>query len=94
MKAFKKLLASDKCKHFGACMAVAAAASAAESAAGANPFHAASTGLMAGMAIGVGKEYGDHCSPGNRWDWADIAADAAGSLCGSLLGSLPAMFNR
>ena len=40
-------------------------------------------GFLGGLAAGVGKEYGDECAEGNRWDWKDIAADALGSLVGS-----------
>lgn len=44
--------------------------------------------MTAGLAIGVGKEYGDKCAVGNRWDWLDIMADAIGSLMGSTAGAL------
>ena len=76
-------MGSDKIKHFGACMAVSATAAAIEGGGGATPLQAAAAGFMAGMAIGVGKEYGDSCAPGNRWSWGDIAADAAGAAAGA-----------
>lgn len=38
-----------------------------------------------GIAIGVGKEYGDSKAKGNKWDWKDIIADAIGALLGSLI---------
>lgn len=78
---------SDKIKHVAACLAVSATASAIESAAGANYWQSFIAGMTAGMAIGVGKEYGDKCAPGNRWDWLDIVADGIGSLLGSSVGS-------
>ena len=37
-----------------------------------------------GVAIGVGKEYGDSQAKGNKWDWMDIVADVAGALIGAL----------
>lgn len=73
----------DKIKHFAACFAVALTASATEAAIGATALHSAAAGFMAGIAIGVGKEYGDRCAPGNRWDWADLAADTLGSVFGA-----------
>ena len=41
------------------------------------------SGLLGGLAAGVGKEYGDECCENNKWDWQDIAADCIGSLVGS-----------
>lgn len=81
----------DKIKHFAACFAVALAASATEAAMGAPVLHSAAAGSMASMAIGVGKEYGDRCAPGNRWDWADIAADTLGSVFGAAAGASVAL---
>lgn len=40
-------------------------------------------GFLGGLAAGVGKEYGDECAEGNKWDWQDIAADCIGSLVGA-----------
>lgn len=74
--------------HFGACAAVAFSASSIEAGCGASYGQSFVAGLIAGGAIGVGKEYGDKCAPGNRWDWADIAADVAGSVVGAAMGSL------
>ncbi len=86
-------IAKDKIKHFAACAIVAFTASATESACGAKYHHAWIAGVIAGMAIGVGKEYGDKCSPNNHWDWADIGADALGSIVGATLGSLFSLAN-
>lgn len=79
---------SDKIKHFAACAIISFATSAFESALGARYLNSWLAGYIAGMAIGVGKEYGDKCAVGNRWDWADIGADALGSVVGASLGSL------
>ena len=38
-------------------------------------------GLFA-LGLGLGKEYGDSKSPGNKWDWWDIVADLIGIACG------------
>ena len=46
-------------------------------------FGVALAGFCGGLAAGVGKEYGDECAEGNRWDWQDIAADCIGSLVGA-----------
>lgn len=81
-------IAEDKIKHFGACAFVAFIASTIEALCGAQWYNALFAGFVAGMAIGVGKEYGDKCAIGNIWDWADIGADASGSIAGAILGSL------
>ena len=39
-------------------------------------------GACFAAGLGIGKEYGDMNSPGNKWDWQDIVADVAGILCG------------
>jgi len=38
------------------------------------------------MGTGVGKEYGDAKSPGNKWDWKDILADLVGAAVGIVIG--------
>lgn len=43
---------------------------------------------IASICLGVGKEYGDHASPNNHWDWYDLLADVLGALFGSLIGCL------
>lgn len=81
-------IANDKIKHLLACASVSFTASSMESACGAEYHNAWLAGFLAGMAIGVGKEYGDQCAPGNKWNWLDIGADALGSAIGATLGSL------
>jgi uncharacterized protein YfiM (DUF2279 family) len=41
---------------------------------------------MSSIALGVGKEYGDHCNPYSNWDWYDLLADTIGALVGSAIG--------
>lgn len=84
---------TDKIKHFFACLAVALMASFIEAVCGASYLLSVVAGVIAGTAIGIGKEYGDKCVPGNKWDWFDIAADAAGAIIGAALGSLFSLIN-
>lgn len=78
----------DKIKHFCACAILAFSVSAIESCLGAQYHNAWLAGFIAGIAIGVGKEYGDKCAEGNEWDWLDIVADSIGSIIGASLGSV------
>jgi len=45
----------------------------------------AMAGFISGVAVGVGKEYGDMVNPNSRWDWHDITADLVGSLIGAVV---------
>lgn len=83
-------IATDKVKHFLACAAISFTASTVEF--GAEYHNAWIAGFIAGMAIGVGKEYGDSCAHGNKWDWSDIGADVVGSIIGATLGSIFTLF--
>ena len=84
----------DHLKHFGICLVVAFSASSIEAGCGASCSQSFVAGIIAGGAIGVGKEYGDHCAPGNKWDWSDITADVIGAVVGSALGSLFSLLNH
>lgn len=84
----------DHIKHFGVCLAVAFSASSIEAAFGASYGQSFVAGIIAGGAIGVGKEYGDKCAPGNKWDWSDISADMVGSVIGAAIGSLFSLLNH
>ena len=83
-------IATDKVKHFLACAAISFTASTVEF--GAEYHNAWIAGFIAGMAIGVGKEYGESCAHGNKWDWSDIGADVVGSIIGATLGSMFTLF--
>lgn len=78
---------SDPMKHTAACALVALTASGVLAGAGAGAAGVWLGGFMAGMAIGIGKEYGDHCAAGNRLDWADIAFDALGAATAATLAA-------
>ena len=84
----------DHLKHFGVCLVVAFLASSIEAGCGASFSQSFVAGIIAGGAIGVGKEYGDHCAPENKWDWSDITADVIGAVVGSALGSLFSLLNH
>lgn len=81
-------ISTDKIKHLIVCFIVSASAAIIESVFGATYPLSLVAGMIAGVAIGVGKEYGDKCAIGNRWDWHDIVADAIGALSGSCVGAL------
>lgn len=75
-------LQSDKLQHFIVCFLVALIVAFISKNAGAAMF----AGASSGMALGVGKEYGDAKAIGNFWDWKDICADALGAVVGCLSG--------
>lgn len=79
---------ADKVKHFIACLAISAVAAIIQSVAGANYLQSFVAGVIAGGAIGIGKEYGDQCSSIGHWDWSDILADLLGAIVGAASGSL------
>lgn len=84
----------DHIKHFCVCVAVALTASSIEASFGASYWQSFTAGVIAGGAIGVGKEYGDKCAPGNKWDWNDISVDMIGAICGAAIGSLFSLLNH
>lgn len=84
---------SDKIKHFAVCMLVSLSVSLLEMLIGARFAQYAIAGFSAGVAIGIGKEYGDHCAAGNKWDWYDLIADTLGAIVGfSILSLLDLLF--
>lgn len=50
-----------------------------------SPIVAAIAGFIGGVAIGVGKEFGDYVNPYNGWNWMDFLFDVIGSLLGSIV---------
>lgn len=81
-------LMKDKTKYFIACSIISLIVAAVEATLGAGFRHAMVAGVIAGVAVGVGKEYGDSRTPGKKWDWGDLGADVAGSFFGSAVGTL------
>ena len=45
-------------------------------------------GFLAGMFLGVGKEFGDSRASGNSWSWSDMAYNFIGSAIGMWGGLL------
>lgn len=45
-------------------------------------------GFLAGMFLGVGKEFGDSRASGNSWSWSDIGYNTIGALIGMWGGLL------
>lgn len=76
---------NDKLQHFLVCAAIAAVMAAVMMLVGATVVQTAITSVGAAMAAGFGKEYGDRCAVGNRWDWLDLAADLAGAVVGTVV---------
>lgn len=76
---------NDKLQHFLVCAVIAAVMAAVMRLTGATVTQTAIASVGAAMAAGFGKEYGDRCAVGNRWDWVDIAADLAGAVVGAIL---------
>lgn len=84
-------IANDKILHFCACFVVSLCTASIEAFCGGSFVGSLLAGVISGIAIGVGKEYGDLCAEGNRWDWSDIAADGCGTAVGASCGSLIAL---
>lgn len=40
-------------------------------------------GFTSALAMGIGKEYGDECAEGNKWDWEDVLHDVIGGFAGA-----------
>lgn len=79
-------LQSDKLQHFIVCFLVAMIVALIVAFISKNAGAAMFAGASSGMALGVGKEYGDAKAIGNFWDWKDICADALGAVVGCLSG--------
>lgn len=73
----------DKWMHAGVCAAIAGVMCVLMWLTGADVASSVVAGVGAAMAAGAGKEYGDSCAKGNRWDWLDMAADAVGAAAGA-----------
>lgn len=78
----------DKLYHFAACAIVALVTSFTMLFLHSTYAISLLSGTLSGIAIGVGKEYGDFKAVGNKWDWYDLLADIIGSVFGSVIGGL------
>lgn len=81
-------LQRDKVLHFAVCAAVALLAAIVIALLSKSFICSAVAGFFSGLAIGVGKEYGDSQAIGNRWNWHDLLADTLGAVTGSAIGGL------
>lgn len=45
-------------------------------------------GVIFGLGLSLGKEYGDSKAIGNKWDWKDIVADLLGLVVGFAMHKL------
>lgn len=79
-------LQNDKIQHFTVCLILSAIVAVIVAFISKNAGAAMFAGASSGMALGVGKEYGDKNAIGNVWDWKDISADALGAVVGCLVG--------
>lgn len=78
-------ITKDKWLHFTCCMLIALVVTMILGMMS-NWYVGALAGLSTAMGTGVGKEYGDAKSPGNKWDWKDILADLVGAAVGIVIG--------
>ncbi len=70
------MIGKDKLYHFSICAAVTLVI---------GLLHDPVAGALSGIFLGIGKEYGDHTSPGNIWSWGDLVADALGVVAGGVV---------
>lgn len=74
--------------HIIACMFCAFCVSAIIAHTTTTPTPAIVGGWLAGMFLGVGKEFGDSRANGNSWSWRDFLFDFIGATIGSFGGFL------
>ena len=79
---------SDPMKHVAVCFAVAVTTMAVARIMHAGLLYSLGCVTVFVMGIGAMKETFDAFTPGNRWDWHDIAADAVGCAVGLAAGAL------
>lgn len=70
----------DKIEHAGVCAFAALFMGILAALCGGHLGGAIIAALGTGLGLGAGKEFGDMCAEGNRWDWYDFLADALGTL--------------
>ncbi|MBR5639535.1 MAG: hypothetical protein IKW83_07200 [Muribaculaceae bacterium] len=77
---FKKLakkIGRDKIYHFGICFIISLITGVIMLPI-TNLFGVLFSSFMSGTGAALAKEYGDKCSPTNKWDWKDVIADYIG----------------
>lgn len=80
------MIPTDKVQHFAICAIAAMCMMILMRIICALPAVAFVSATISSIALGVGKEYGDHCNPYSNWDWYDLLADTIGALVGSAIG--------
>lgn len=67
-------ISPDKLQHFVACLIA--------------PIFLGMYGFAFSIGAGLGVEYKDSITPGNKWSWGDLVADLAGALTGLVINYL------
>ncbi|MBR5639527.1 MAG: hypothetical protein IKW83_07160 [Muribaculaceae bacterium] len=72
-----KKVGKDKFFHFGVCFVISLITGVVMLPF-TNLFGVIFSSVMSGTGAALAKEYGDKCSPTNKWDWKDVIADYLG----------------
>lgn len=72
--------------HLGACLVCALVVSAVLAHTTTEALPCIVGGFLSGVALGVGKEYGDSRASGNSWSWSDMLYNVIGAAIGSMNG--------
>ena len=79
------MVTKDKLMHLGVSCIASLAASVLMFLAKCGALTACLCGVWFTVGLGMGKEYGDSKSPGNKWDWVDFVFDIIGIALGQLI---------
>lgn len=77
LKKLIKKFGRDKLFHFGICFVISLIVGLVMIPI-TNLFGVIFSSLVSGSGAALAKEYGDKCSPTNKWDWKDVIADYLG----------------